>query len=74
MQVLLFRYKPATSSSEETGGDPSNAVDGTVTTVHEGRKCTETKVGCYECVHDCTVTTVHEGRDYRNKVRFTYSL
>ena len=38
-----FRYKPTSASSETVGGSPSNAVDGVATTVHEGRKCTETK-------------------------------
>ena len=36
--------KPASSSSESSpGGAAANAVDGRRVTVHEGKKCTETR-------------------------------
>ena len=41
--VNVARNKPATASSQTEGGQPGNAVDGKVTTVHEGKRCSETK-------------------------------
>jgi len=41
--VNVARNKPASSSSMTSGGHPGNAVDGKVTTVHEGKRCSETK-------------------------------
>ena len=36
-------HKPASASSVANGGRPQNAVDGKTSTVHEGKKCTETQ-------------------------------
>ncbi len=41
--VNVALHKPASSSSVNNGGNPENAVDGKTSTVHEGKKCTETK-------------------------------
>ena len=40
--VNVAQHKPASSSSQSPGGHPANAVDGEVTTVHDGRRCSET--------------------------------
>ena len=36
--------KPAEASSVNNGGRPQNAVDGRTSTVHEGKKCSETQL------------------------------
>jgi len=41
--VNVALHKPASASSVTNGGKPGNAVDGKTNTVHEGKKCTETK-------------------------------
>ena len=41
--VNVALHKPASASSVNNGGQPQNAVDGKTSTVHEGKKCTETK-------------------------------
>ena len=41
--VNVALNKPASSSSTNNGGRPENAVDGKTSSVHEGKKCTETK-------------------------------
>jgi len=41
--VNVAKFKPADSSSTTGGGAALKAVDGVVTTVHEGTRCTETK-------------------------------
>jgi hypothetical protein len=59
----LFRYKPTTASSVQAGGEPGRAVDGAVSTVHEGRRCTETQVCLAVQVEiSSAVSTAHEGR------------
>ena len=41
--VNVAIHKPASASSVANGGRPQNAVDGKTSTVHEGKKCTETQ-------------------------------
>ena len=41
--VNVAIHKPASASSVANGGRPENAVDNKKSTVHEGKKCTETK-------------------------------
>ena len=41
--VNVAIHKPASASSVANGGQPQNAVDGKTSTVHEGKKCTETQ-------------------------------
>jgi len=41
--VNVAKFKPAISSSQTKGGEPSKAVDGRTATVHEGDKCIETE-------------------------------